>query len=151
MPLLYKPGSFLRIPLADGSFGYSRVLKMPHDAYYDYRTRTPDSDLDRISSMPILFKIAVRHMDERGWEVIGWRRLEEHFSQPIVQFMQDIGNFRDCTIFDTAGNSRRAEPQECIGLECAAVWEEENVEERLLDTFMGRPNASVEHLKVRLK
>jgi hypothetical protein len=65
--------------------------------------------------------------------------------------MQDIGNFRDCTIFDTAGNSRRAEPQECLGLECAAVWEEENVEERLLDTFMGRPNASVGHLKVRLK
>jgi hypothetical protein len=151
MPRLYKPGSFLRIPLADGSFGYGRVLKMPHDAYYDYRTGTADSDLDRIASMPILFKLAVRHMAERGWEAIGWRRLEEQFSQPIVQFMQDIGNFRDCTIFDTAGNSRRAEPQECIGLECAAVWEEENVEERLLDIFMGRPNASVEHLKVRLK
>jgi hypothetical protein len=151
MPRLYKPGSFLRIPLADGSFGYGRVLKLPHDAYYNYRTETPDSDLKRIASQPILFKISVRHMGERGWELIGWRQLEEQFSQPIVQFMQDIGNFRDCTIFDTAGNSRRAEPQECIGLECAAVWEEENVEERLLDTFMGRPNASVEHLKVRLK
>jgi hypothetical protein len=151
MPRLYKPGSFLRIPLADGSFGYGRVLKLPHDAYYNYRTETPDSDLERIASHPILFKIAVRHMKERGWELIGWRRLEEQFSQPIIQFMQDIGNFRDCTIFDTAGNSRRAEPQECIGLECAAVWEEENVEERLLDTFMGRPNASVEHMKVRLK
>ena len=58
MPRLYKPGSFLRIPLADGSFGYGRVLNMPHDAYYDYRTNTPDSDLDRIASMPILFKMA---------------------------------------------------------------------------------------------
>ena len=46
MPRIYKPGSFLRIPLADGSFGYGRVLKLPHDAYYDYRTDTPDSDLD---------------------------------------------------------------------------------------------------------
>jgi hypothetical protein len=151
MPRLYKPGSFLRIPLADGSFGYGRVLKLPHDAYYNYRTETADSDLERIASQPILFKISVRHMEERGWELIGWRRLEEQFSQPIVQFMQDIGNFRDCTIFDTAGHSKRAEPQECIGLESAAIWEEENVEERLLDTFMGRPNASVEHLKVRLK
>ena len=90
-------------------------------------------------------------MKERGWESIGWKRLEEPFSQPIIQFMRDIGNSRDRTIFDTAGHSRRAEPQECIGLECAAVWEEENVEERLLDTFMGRPSASVEHLKVRLR
>ena len=151
MPRLYKPGSFLRIPLADGSFGYGRVLNMPHDAYYDYRTGTPDSDLDRIASMSILFKMAVRHMDERGWEVIGWRKLEEQFSQPIVQFMQDRGNFRDCLLFDTVGNERRAEPQECIGLERASVWEEVGVEERLLDTFMGRPNATAERHKVRLK
>ncbi|WP_224362896.1 immunity 26/phosphotriesterase HocA family protein [Hyalangium versicolor] len=82
MPRLYRPGSFLRVPLVDGSFGYGRVLKPPHDAYYDY-----------------------------------------------------------CPSFDTAGNERSAEPQECVGLERLAVWEEENVEERLLDTFMGRPNA----------
>ena len=110
MQRIYKPGSFLRIPLADGTFGYGRVLKLPHDAYYDYRTDTPDSDLDRIASKPILFKIAVRHMQKRSWELLGWRELEAPFSQPIVQFMQDIGNFRDCTIFDTLGNSRRAEP-----------------------------------------
>ena len=151
MPRLYRPGSFLRIPLADGSFGYGRVLKLPHDAYYNYRTETPDSDLDRIASQPILFKISARHMEERGWELIGWKKLGEQFSQPIVQFMQDRGNFQDCTIFDTVGNVRSAEPQECVGLERAAVWEEENVEQRLLDTFMGRSNYEVEHLKVRLK
>jgi hypothetical protein len=151
MPRFYRPGSFLRIPLADGSFGYGRVLKLPHDAYYDYRTEAPDSDLDRIASKPILFKIIVRHMEERSWELIGWRKLEEQFSQPIVQFKQNIGNFRDCTIFDTAGNERSAEPHECMGLERLAVWEEVGVEQRLLDTFMGRPNDAVEDLKVRLK
>ncbi|MFL5347602.1 MAG: immunity 26/phosphotriesterase HocA family protein [Hyalangium sp.] len=151
MPRLYRPGSFLRIPLADGSFGYGRVLKLPHDAYYNYRTETPDSDLERIASQPILFKISVRHLEERRWELIGWMKLEEQFSQPIVQFMQDIGNFRDCMIFDTAGNERSAEPQECVGLERAAVWEEEGVEQRLLDTFMGRSNETVEDMKVRLK
>jgi hypothetical protein len=151
MPRIYRPGSFLRVPLADGSFGYGRVLKLPHDAYYDYRTHTPDSDLERIASKPILFKIMVRHMEERSWELIGWRKLEEQFSQPIVHFKQDLGNFRRCTIFDTAGNERSAEPQECVGLERSSVWEELGVEERLLDTFMGRPNATVERHKVRLK
>nr|WP_245919638.1 Imm26 family immunity protein [Melittangium boletus] len=104
------------------------MLKLPHDAYYDYRTNTPDSDLEQIASKPILFKMAVRHTEKRAWELIGWRALEEHFSQPIVQFMQDRANFRDCTIFDTVGNERSAEPQD-----------------------MGRSNASVERLKVRLK
>jgi hypothetical protein len=36
-----------------------------------------------------------------------------------------------------------------VGLERAAVWEKESVEERLLDAFLGRPNAAEEHLKVR--
>lgn len=47
--------------------------------------------------------------------------------------------------------SRRADPQECVGLERLVVWEEVGVEERLLDTFMGRPNDTAERLKVRLK
>ena len=148
---MHRPGSFLRIPLADGSFGYGRVLEPPHDAFYEYRTKSPDSDLDRIASKPILFRIAIRHTDLSPWEVIGWREIEGALAQPIVQFRQDVGNFRRCTIFDTVGNVRNAEPQECVGLERLAVWEQSDVEERLLDTFMGRPNETVEHLKVRLQ
>ena len=149
--IIPRPGSFLRIPLADGSFGYGRVLELPIDAFYEYRTKSPDADLNRIASKPILFKIAVRHLKPSSWEIIGWREIEESLAQPIVQFRQDVGNFRRCTIFDNVGNSRSAEPQECIGLEAMAVWEQHAVEERLLDTFMGRPNDTVEHLKVRLQ
>jgi hypothetical protein len=149
---IYKPGSFLRVRLADGSFGYGRMLEPPPiDAFYEYRTEKPDSDLDRIASKPILFKVGVRHSDLDSWEIIGWRELEEPLTQPIVQFRQDVGDFRRCTIFDSTGHSRSAEPYECVGLERQAVWEQSGVEERLLDAFMGRPNDSVERLKVRLR
>ena len=149
--IIPKPGSFLRIPLADGSFGYGRVLELPIDAFYEYRTKSPDSDLDRIASKPILFKIAVRHFASSSWESIGWRELEESLTQPIVHFWQDVGDFRNCRIFDSVGNSRSSEPQECVGLERMAVWDEHHVEERLLDTFMGRPSGIVERLKVHLQ
>jgi immunity protein 26 of polymorphic toxin system len=145
-----KPGTFMRIPLADGSFGYGRILEPPHSAFYNYRTTNPDSDLDRIASKPVLFRIPVRYSGPRSWENIGWREIEAGLAQPIVQFTQDILNLQDCRIFDTAGNVRSATPEECVGLEAAAVWERHHVEERLLDFFMGRPNAAVEHLKVRL-
>jgi hypothetical protein len=151
MAIFYEPGTFLMIPLADGSFGYGRVLKPPHEAYYDYRTQTPDSDLERIGSSRVLFKIIVRHLGRRRWEVIGQEELEEELTRPIVQFRQDIGDFRRCNIFDTLGNERAAEPEECIGLERLAVWEESGVEGRLLDTFMGRPNETVERHKLRLR
>ncbi len=139
----YKPGSFLRIPLADGSFGYGRVLELPFDAFYDYRTTSPDSDLERIAPKPILFRIAVSHPYPRSWEFIGWREIEEHLTQPIVQFSLEVGPLRRCTIFDSLGNEREASPQECIGIEPAAVWESHGVERRLLDAFTGRPNDSL--------
>ncbi|HZH78158.1 MAG TPA: Imm26 family immunity protein [Archangium sp.] len=147
----HTAGVFVRIALADGSFGYGRLLESPYAAFYNHRTTSPDSELDRIASKPILFRIAVRHLALDAWEFIGQRALEEHLTQPVVQFMQDLGNFRRCTLFDTVGNERAAEPQECVGLERAAVWEQSSVEQRLLDAFQGRPNADEEHLKVRLR
>ncbi|HYO59764.1 Imm26 family immunity protein [Archangium sp.] len=143
----HKTGSFVRTALADGSFGYARLLESPYAAFYQHRTTNPDSDLDRIASKPILFKTAVRHLALDSWELIGWRALEEHLTQPLVRFTQDLGDVRRCTIFDT----RAAEPQDCVGLERAAVWEQESIEERLLDALLGRPNVDEERLKVRLR
>jgi hypothetical protein len=151
MPRTPKPGSFMRVPLADGSFGYGRILESPYEAFYEYRTTTSDADLDRIASKPVLFRIAVRHSERHRWELLGRRELEGPLTQPVVHYRQDIGDFRRCTIFDTLGNTRAAGPQECVGLERAAVWEQHAVEERLLDTFLGRPNVTVEHLRVRLR
>ncbi|OJH42437.1 Imm26 family immunity protein [Cystobacter ferrugineus] len=145
------PGAFVRMTLSDGSIGYGRLLESPYAAFYDYRTTGPDSDLDRIASKPILFRIAIRHLALDAWEFIGERALDEHLTQPVVQFMQDLGDFRRCTIFDTAGDERDAEPQDCVGLERAAVWEKEGIEERLLDALLKRPSAAEERLKVRLQ
>ncbi|WP_071903335.1 Imm26 family immunity protein [Cystobacter ferrugineus] len=146
----HKPGSFLRIPLPDGSFGYGRVLELPFDAFYNYRTTEPDADLDRIASKPILFRIIVRQPHPKSWEPIGWRKIEEHLTQPVIQFSMEVGPFGRCTIFDSIGNSREATPEECIGLEPATVWEPHGAEKRLLDAFMGRPNSVLERIKREL-
>ncbi len=148
---LQKPGAFIRIPLADGSFGYGRILEPPHSAFYNYRTTSPDFDLDRIASKSVIFRIAVRYLSRSRWEFIGWREIESHLAQPVVRFTQDVANFKNCTIFDAAGNARSAAPEECVGLEASAVWDQHHVEGRLLDFFMGRPNPNVEFLKVRLQ
>lgn len=144
------PGTFLRLPLGDGSFGYGRVLETPYMAFYRYSSPGPDSDLDKIASRDILFRIAVHLSSPQRWEPIGWRELEPQLTQPIVAFTQDLGDFRRCIIFDTAGNERGASPPECVGLEPSAVWEQHHVEERLLDNLMGRPNDDLERLSVRL-
>lgn len=150
MPPTHKPGSFWRIPLSDGFFGYGRVLELHFDAFYDYRTAEPDSDLDRIASKPILFRIMIKYPYPKSWELIGWREIEERLTQPIVRFNMEVGPLRRCWIFDSLGNEREASPQECIGIEPATVWEPHGVENRLLDAFMGRPNPVLERIKREL-
>lgn len=145
-----EAGTFVRIPLEDGSFGYGRVQSDPYMAFYDFHTTKPISDLDEIASKPILFSQAVRLRDVSRWESIGLRPLEGEVAKPIVRFMQDLADYRDCTIFDSAGMEKKVLPEECIGIERAAVWDAHQIEKRLLDSFMGRPNSHEVRLRVRL-
>jgi Immunity protein 26 len=144
-------GTFLAIPLSDGSFGYGRAKRVPYLALYDLRTDEPITDLDRIEASGVAFTVAFRRL--RGgdsWEEIGVRPLAGAVAEPAVRFMQDLGDPRQCVILDEVGNERAATPEECVGLERAAVWETYQVEERLLDTFEGRPNETSQQLQVRL-
>lgn len=146
----HTPGTFLRIPLPDGSFAYGRVVATGDIAFYEHRTTEPAGDLDQIGSRPLLYTLSVRFTDPSRWEDIGHRPLEGTVAQPVVFFMQDLMDSSDCRIFDSEGMSRPATPEECIGLERSAVWEQHGVEQRLLDNFMGRPNASELDNRVRL-
>jgi len=145
------PGTFVRIPLADGSFAYGRVLPNPYLAFYNYRTTEPSADLDVIESKPLLFTQAVRVFGYDRWVNIGQRTLEGEVARPVVRFMQDLADFRRCTIFDSQGMERKVGPEECVGLERAAVWDMHHIEERLLDTFLGRPNEDEIRARVRLQ
>ena len=145
-----QPGAFLRIRLADGSFAYARELEHPYLAFYNYRSKTPEVDLNVIANKPVLFSVAVRRRDD-SWETLGTMPLVGEVSKPIVQFTQDIADPSQCTIFDTAGMERDATPEECVGLERASVWESHGIEERLLDTFLVRPNEEEVRSRVRLR
>jgi Immunity protein 26 len=142
-------GTFLRIPLSDGSYAYGRVLDYAVVAFYNHRTTEPASDLDEIASMSVLFRLSVRLPIPDEWKVLGRRDLEGEVAKPVVEFRQDVADFTKSIIFDSAGMKRQAEPEECVGIERAAVWDAHHVEERLLDKFMGRPNATEERLRVR--
>ena len=146
----HEIGAFLRIPLADGTFGYGRHVEDPYTAFYEYRTSDPSTDLDTIERQALLFTLAVRTSRLTRWERIGNRELQGEVAEPVVAFHQEIGDHRKCIIFDTAGREREATPEECVGLEQDAVWDAHHVEERLLDYFEGRPNATEQSLRVRL-
>jgi hypothetical protein len=144
-------GSFVIVPLKNGTYGYGRVREYLLFSFYDLNTKEPVHDLDKIAARPILFSVGVHKSALKKWKVIGKRPLEESLRRGIKRFLQDIADPSKCTIADEDGNERPATPSECIGLERSAVWEDNHVEDRLLDTFMGRPNPVYERLKVKLR
>jgi hypothetical protein len=95
--------------------------------------------------------VGVSRSTLKGWERIGVSELEGQVAEPVVLFHQEIGDFRQCIIWDSLGNERAATPEECVGLERDSVWDAQHIEQRLLDQFEGRPNATEQRLRVRLK
>ncbi|MFE5590316.1 immunity 26/phosphotriesterase HocA family protein [Streptomyces sp. NPDC056549] len=143
-------GTYLRILLPDGSYGYGRVLSAAYTGFYDYRTARPSADLDDIDTRPLLFAQTVRWPDGDRWQVIGNRPLAGEAARPVVRFTQDLADFRQCVIYDSEGAARPATPLECVGLERAATWDAHHIERRLLDTFLGLPNQDEMNARVRL-
>lgn len=149
-PLTYREGTFVRLPLPDGTFGYGRVVPHMYIAFHQLQTREPIEDLDVIEAQPVLFKACVRVFRADGWVKLGRRPLVGELAEPVVRFMQDVGDYRKCVMFNGAGLKRACAPEECIGLEESAVWEADGVAERLLDALLGRPNAEELESRVRL-
>lgn len=146
-----KPGTYVLIPLADGRYGYGRVLPFPDMAFYDLSSASPLSDLARIDASPVLWRLSVRITGgHERWPRIGSAPLSGAVAEPVTFFTQDDDEVDSCSVHDTAGMSRRARPEECIGLERSAVWDARHVEVRLLDHFMGRENEDEVRMRVRL-
>jgi len=145
-----EPGTFVRIPLADGSFGFGRVLDFPNLAFYDFKSPSPEPAVETIALRPVLFKLAVHKSAWNSWSVVGWCPLDPATAARPERFKQEIGHPERCAIIDAAGNERSATQSECVGLERVAVWEANHVADRLLDAFRGWPNKWAESLKVHL-
>lgn len=81
----------------------------------------------------------------------GAQGLEGRVAEPVVRFSQDLADFKKCEIFDSSGMVKEVEPEDCVGIERASMWEAHHVEARLLDHFMGRANQAEAHESVRLE
>ena len=143
-------GDIVRIDLGDGFHAYARVLDGALFAFYDCRVKE-ELPIDRIVRCPILFQISVMNyaIKQGRWKVIGHVTLEDSLKNPPPRFIQDPLRPESFSIYEK-GKIRPATKEEAIGLECAAVWDPEHVEDRLRDHYAGRKNKWVESLKMKI-
>ena len=159
MANLSKPrwleGQIVHIDLKDGTHAYGRVLRFPLIAFYDRQFRDEEYlSVEDIVALPIAFLISTMRyaVISGGWPVIGRVRLTPELLEVPAFFKQDaisgaISIYQE--VPELAPHYERpATLAEVQGLECAAVWEPEHVEDRLRDHFAGRPNKWVELLRL---
>jgi hypothetical protein len=146
----FEPGAVRRMDLDERRHTYARMLSdHPYHAIYDAVTEA-DLAPDEVVARPVLFVLAVADRAYQRWPKVGEVPLARAPVAIPEFFVQDRFNPQQCRIMDYHGNMRPASPEECVGLEPAAVWDPEHVEQRLRDHLAGQENPHLAHMQVKL-
>lgn len=141
-------GAIVKISLGDDYHTYAQILPEADCAVFDARTKVK-LPIPEVVSRGVLFRVAAcKHaFTQGGWPKVGVAPLRDEFTRPVPKFMQDALRPTDFSIY-LGGVIRPASRSECVGLECAAVWEPEHIEQRIRDHYAGVPNVWAERLSV---
>jgi hypothetical protein len=145
-------GAIVRISLGDQSprYAFAQMLDEPEYAFFD---AFGDADVppSNLVERPVLFRLWVMRAGHSGgrWLKVTSGAVGDELAEPVARFKQDPIK---PSVIRLTFNGEEGEPvsvQQCEGLERAAVWEPEHVEDRLRDHLAQRPNKWVQSLKPR--
>ncbi|MBC7285150.1 immunity 26/phosphotriesterase HocA family protein [Hoeflea sp.] len=145
----WAEGSIVKIDMGDGTYCFGQCISDPILGFFDLRTADVPP-VEEIAKYGFLFCVWVmRYAVTQGiWEKIGKAPFDRKAVESLKFFKQDSisGRFY---IYDPVTDIP-VSYEDTIGLERAAAWEPEHIEDRLRDHFAGRPNVWVESMKPRL-
>lgn len=137
----WKPGAIVEIPVAVDLWAYAQLGEQPIAAVLQgvFATRPP---LEWIFGQPISFKCWIQSdaVAKGYWIKVGQTSVRPDVLAEEYRFKQDrITGELALYHSDFAQNGweRPALLSECIGLECAAIWDTDHVEDRILAQYEG--------------
>jgi hypothetical protein len=145
------PGAILEIELGNGHFSYAQILKTGL-VFFDFYSTERVFDLNMLNKRrPLFFLSVYRDVITQGrWKKIGKLPIKEEYGLVPMEFIQDIHDPSKFRLYNpNTGKMLPATRAQCEGLECAAVWEAEHVESRIIDHYNGAPNIWVDLLKIK--
>jgi hypothetical protein len=145
---IWAPGSVVEIPLGDGSSAFAQMLDSPEYAFFDLRSQRA-VDPAEVVRHTVLFRLWVmRYAHSKGrWLKIGKAEVPDDLTTPVYRYRQDMINPSRIELTYHGEDGPRVSIDDCEGLECAAVWDPDHVEDRLRDHFADRPNKWAQSLR----
>jgi hypothetical protein len=140
-------GAVLSVPLGENTRSFALTLPEADFAIFDARTKAEQVPANLLA-LPVLFRVAVHKSAwaDGRWPRVGQLEVPAHLLAPQPKFVQDPLDPERFQIY-IAGSMRPAARAECEGLERAAVWEPEHVEDRLRCHYKGVPCQWVQSLQ----
>ena len=139
-------GDIVEINLGDGTVSFAQVLADPLVAFFRkaYKIGEQPRIVD-IARHPVMFRIWVHNSAIRSgrWKVVGHAFPSDELMKAPSFFKTDPVT-KQLLRYDTGGKEMPASPEEVADLECAAIWDAEQVEERIRDTLSGKRNKIVD-------
>jgi Immunity protein 26 len=144
-------GAIVTVPLGEGYHSYAQMLGEPEYAFFDCRTRD-EMSVEAIVACPVLFRLWVmRHAHSKGrWQKVGTAPVSAPLQERVLRYNQDALRPQDIRLTYDGCSGPLGSLADCEGLECAAVWDPEHVEDRLRDHYAGVPNKWVLSLRPKV-
>lgn len=145
------PKSVLEINSND-KYYYAQILNSKGCAFFDLQLDSPLQDFSSLNSMKVLFIVRVYDdvIKKGRWLKVGSMEIRDDLKVEPNKFIQDSLNPNNFELYNpNTGEITPSTREEVEGLECAAVWEAEHVEDRLRDYYQGKSNVWVEQLAIK--
>ena len=144
-------GGILEIDLGNGYYNYAQILDQDIVFFDIYVEEKLDNVNILVNKEPLFFLGVYDDVITKGrWLKIGKLPVRESFQSVPNKFTQDQLDPSKFELYITdTGEMKPATRDECEGLEYAAVWEADHVEDRLRDHYAGKENVWVQQLKIK--
>lgn len=134
-------GAVVEILIEGQYYVYAQILPKSLFAFFDYRSETPIIDLSCLTTAPVLFVIPVYdYVITKGiWLKVGKLPIRKDLEILPLEYIYDETSGKYSTYNCYTGEIVSSNKEEVQGLERAAVWAENHVEDRIRDYYNNVP------------
>ncbi|MBL0048944.1 MAG: hypothetical protein IPP32_12705 [Bacteroidetes bacterium] len=145
-------GSIIEINIENQYYVYAQILvKGLGYAFFDYKSKEKLTDFSILRQSKVLFIVMVYNdvITQGKWLKVGKLEIREDLKNQPMKYIQDAINPNNFELYNpNTGEVIKATREQCEGLECAAVWESNHIEDRIRDYYLGVPNIWLKLLEI---
>ena len=133
-------GSILEINIENQYYVYAQILQNASCVFFDYKSPSPLNDFSILENKPILFIIAVYNdvITKGRWLKVGKLEIRKDFEILPLKFIQDAQHPDRFEFYNpNTGEITPTTKDKIKGLERAAVWDANHVEDRIKSHYLG--------------